>query len=198
MIARWALLATLALAGCDDVAFLGQPVHSLTLLDGAVTAAGPEGYCIDAQSSRMAQGFAVLGSCALLSNLGLIPQTQALMTVQFGEAGSASVVGAEADLASLLRSAQGAALLSATGDSRTVAVDDVETGPGIVLVRFADTAPPLVPGLEATEWRAFLDIRGRLTTLTLRGFERAPISRDAALAVVTQAVQALRAANSLP
>lgn len=188
-------LALLALAACDALPLPETGIRAMAMYDGSVTARSPEGYCIDSRTSRPETGFAVMGGCALLSRLAIMPQVEALITVQFGATGSASVEGAERDLVALLRSARGAALLSSSGVPEGVLVEGIETGPGVVLVRFTDTAPPIAAGLERTEWRAFLDVAGRLTTITVRGFERAPLDRDRGLALMTDAVRQIRGAN---
>ena len=65
-------------------------------------------------------------------------------------------------------------------------------------MRFTDTAPPLVRGLERVEWRAFLDLRGRLTTVSLRGFTRALVGQARGLKPMAEALATLRAANAPP
>lgn len=186
----------LALAGCSVLPLPETGIRAMAMFDGSVVARSPEGYCIDSRTSRPETGFAVMGGCAILSRLMIMPRVEGLITVQFGAPGSATVEGAERDLVALLRSARGAALLSASGRPEAVLVEGIETGPGIVLVRFLDTAPPIAEGLERVEWRAFLDVAGRLTTVTVRGFERAPLDRAAGLALMSEAVSALRAANA--
>lgn len=196
--AAWLWLPVMvALAGCDLLPLPDTGIRAMAMYDGSVVARSPEGYCIDSRTSRPETGFAVMGGCAILSRLMIMPRVEGLITVQFGAPASAAVEGAERDLVALLRSAQGAALLSASGRPEAVLVEGIETGPGIVLVRFLDNAPPLAEGLERVEWRAFLDVGGRLTTVTVRGFERAPLDRAAGLALMTEAVSALRAANAV-
>ncbi|NCO85922.1 MAG: dihydroxy-acid dehydratase [Rhodobacterales bacterium] len=192
---RIGLVAALALlAGCDgDVAPSAMP-----LLDGAVTARGPDGYCVDQRASRPGSGFAVMAGCALISPSTVMPQTEGLVTMQVGPAGSATVAGAEASLAQLLRGAAGAQLLSAAGRADTVQVEQVEAATGVVIVRFRDRAPAVVAGLEQAEWRAFLDVNGHLTTIGVRGLARAPMSPDRGLRLLEQAIRAVRSANPAP
>jgi hypothetical protein len=66
----------------------------------------------------------------------------------------------------------------------------------VVVVRFSDQAPAAIAGLEPVEWRAFLDIRGRLTTISLRGFARAPLPAEQGLRLLSQAIGAMRQANA--
>lgn len=194
---RPVLVALILLAGCD-AAVETRGIRTLSVLDGAVSVRGPEGFCVDQQSSRAGSGFAVLAGCAVVSDAAMMPALEGLITVQIGEAGSAVVTGTEAELAALLRTSQGAQLLSAAGDPASVQVARVDRAEGVVVVRFSDAAPAPTPGLEPQEWRAFLDIRGRLTTISLRGFDRAPIPAEQGLRLLSQAVGALRAANAPP
>lgn len=194
-----ALGLALMAAGCADLGLElrmpGPAIRAMAMYDGSVVARTPDGYCIDERTSRPEAGFAAMGGCAILSALPIMPRTEALITVQFGAPDSATVAGAERDLVTLLRSAQGAALLSSSGQPDAILVEGIETGPGVVLVRFLDTAPPLAEGLEQVEWRAFFDIAGRLTTLTVRGFARAPLDRERGLQLMSDAVASIRAAN---
>ncbi len=119
--------------------------------------------------------FAVLGACGLLHATGIMPQTDGFITVQVGEAGTATVAGSEDDLATLLRLPQGAALLTEAGNPATVTLGQIDRGDGLVSVRFADSAPPPVEGLMQEEWRAFLDLDDRLVTIGVRGYARAPL-----------------------
>lgn len=192
---RACFVALFLLAGCDVIEE-GRGIRTMALLDGTVSVRGPEGFCVDQQASRPVTGFAALAGCAVISDAVLMPALEGLITVQFGASGSATVTGAEAELAGLLRSAQGAALLSSTGDSGTIHIARVDRADGVVVVRFSDAAPAPTPGFEPLEWRAFLDIRGRLTTISLRGFDRAPIPADQGLRLLSQAIGALRAANA--
>ena len=90
------------------------------------------------------------------------------------------------------------ALLSSNLQPEAILVDTVIQAEGVVLVRFADTAPRLVRGLERVEWRACLDLRGRLTTVSLRGLTRAPVGQARGLELIAKASATLRAANAPP
>ena len=182
------------LAACE-AGLPGGGTRSLGLYDGSVRVAGPEGYCVDPLASRPEAGFAVLGACGLLGGSGGMPGTDGFITVQAGAAGTASVSGSETDLATLLRLPMGAALLTDSGRPATVAVGLVEQSPGLVIVQFTDRAPPPVDGLAAEEWRAFMDLGGRLVTVGLRGYDRAPLSAAQARGLLYATVAALRAAN---
>jgi hypothetical protein len=192
---RPVLAALILLAGCE-AGVENRGIRTLSVLDGAVSVRGPDGYCVDQQSSRAGSGFAVLAGCAVVSDATMMPTLEGLITVQIGAAGSASVTGAEPEMAALLRTSLGAQLLSATSNPASVQVARVDRADGVVVVRFSDATPAATPGLEPSEWRAFLDIRGRLTTISLRGFVRAPIPSEQGLRLLSQAIGALRAANA--
>lgn len=165
----------------------------MSLVDGAVEVAAPGGYCIDEGTSRPSRGFVVMAGCALVSNDQRMPSVEGLITVQLGDEGTALVSADAAALRDLLATAEGAAVLSPNGDPTAIEVDRLESVNGVVFVHFVDSNPPPVDGLEQAEWRAFLDLGTRLTTVTVRGFERAPLDAEDGLNLLRRAVAALRA-----
>ena len=196
-----ALLAALALAGCEGLPSLGgavqdaPPVTALALADGAVTIAAPEGYCIDGRASRPPQGFVIMAGCALVSSDARMPVTDGLITVQIGAEGTAGVTQSPSTLRNLLATAEGAALLSSNGDPTAISVDALESDSRAVYVHFTDSAAPPKAGLEQVEWRAFFDLGDRLATVTLRGFERAPIDAGDGLRLLRASVETIRRAT---
>ena len=199
------LVAGLALAACDTLPTLptfglgsedSPPVQSMALADGRVVVGTPEGYCIDERTSRPRRGFVIMAGCALISGDPRMPQTDGLITVQLGDEGTASVGANPSALRNLLATADGAALLSPSGDPTAIEVDDLEVGGNVVYVHFRDGGPPPVSGLEQLEWRAFLDLGDRLATVTVRGFERAPISSADGLRLLRATVDTIRYATN--
>lgn len=183
-------LALIALAGCDHVAGglaeIGGPadvtnegIRTLALLGGDVRARGPEGYCIDQRASNARRGFVVLAGCALLSDSAIImPRLDGLITVQFGGENTASVAGNEDAFAAFLVSDLGSALLSAGGDASTLSgLTTIKDRSG-VLVRFTDSQGPDFPGTRGAQWRGFMDVNGRLTTVSVLSFDRNDLSRS--------------------
>jgi hypothetical protein len=181
-------------AGCD-VPLQGQGSRSFAVLGGAVVVRGPEGYCVDPVASRADTGFAVMGECGLIAASGLIPTADGFITVQVGPSGSAIVEGSEAELAALLRSQRGAALLSDDGASGDIRIDQLDRGDGLIAVHFIDRGAPPVEGLVSDEWRVFMDVQGRLTTISVRGYERSPLTSAQAQALLYGAVDGMRRAN---
>ncbi len=173
----------------------GDPVERMSVLDGAVQVQGPDGYCIDSRASQPGKGFVVLGSCAAISSKAVQPLYPALMTVQIGPANSAAVAGAEGDMLSLLTSAQGAALLADGGNGGTVRITGRSQTVGMVAVSFVDSGATHRAGLAPDQWRAFIDLSGRLVTVGIRSFANRPLSDRQGQSLLTAAVAALRQVN---
>ena len=189
-------LICLLLAACAGIGPGGAP-ERLALRNGAVTAAGPAGYCADASSSRPARGFAVFAACASLGvEDAALPGIVAVATVQVGEAGSAFVTGDEVALAAVLEAEMGRAMLSRRQQMNDITIRRTETGPGLVLVSFTDTHPAEIAGVEAGEFRAFFDIGDRLVTVSLRGLADRPLSASAGENLVSRFVTAMQQANA--
>ncbi|MBL4811780.1 MAG: dihydroxy-acid dehydratase [Rhodobacteraceae bacterium] len=184
--------------GAGSIFSAPPPNPQLGLFGGAIIAAGPEGFCADRRASRPNGGFALFASCDLLAmdESGAVAPRQ-LISIQAGRPGSATVSGQEVALNALLHTDAGATILSASGDAASVTVSRVEVSPGLVMVRFADVVPA-AEGLHVHEWRAFMDVGGRLVTIGLRAPAAAPLSERAGLALLRQAASAFLQANSLP
>lgn len=172
-------------------------MRSMALADGEVVVATPTGYCIDERTSRPARGFVVMAGCALVSDEPSMPAIDGLITVQVGEADTAFVADDEEALRTLLATAQGASVLSPTGDPTAIEIDRLESRDGVVYVHFLDQSPPPADGLEQLEWRAFFDLGTRLATVTIRGFERTPLDTDDGLSLLRRAVATIRDASGL-
>lgn len=152
------------------------PARSIALVDGDVTAATPEGYCIDPDSSRPADGFAVMAPCMTLGREDAAPPVLGVATMQVGPAGSAAVADDEAALRDILVSDDGAVLLSTKGDPAVITVLGSQVQDRVVKVHFLDASPPPFDGLQDEEWRAFLDMNGRLVTVSVRGLATLPLT----------------------
>lgn len=196
MLRRLPLLALfIGLTAC--VSFGGGGVQSLALSGGAIMAKGPEGYCVDVSNSRPFGGFAALASCSILTDTPAQSRVEGFITIQVGGRNSAIVAGSQRELARLLRSNRGTALLSSNGDANTVETDSVSIEGPAVVVHFTDTGTPAIAGVEQEEWRAFLDLRGRLITIGVRGFATSPLSRSQGHRLLDSAISALQNANNL-
>ncbi len=197
--------AVLALAGCEPsgggFSFLssasGPIVTQMELLDGAVVVATPAGYCIDRNATRADTGFAVEASCALLAGGGTAPRHDGLITVQIGTADSALVTGQERTLRSFLKSDEGKQLLAGDGSARGISVGKTGIWGHVVEVYLNSAPQGGFDGFQPVEWRAFFDLRGRLVTIRLRGYDRAPLSFEQGQGLLRAAIDAMIQANSV-
>jgi hypothetical protein len=97
----------------------------------------------------------------------------------------------------LLETDVGAALLSQTGSAATIDVIDTVSAANKVTVYFADTDASPITGTQDHEWRAFVDIDGRLVTVSARGLASAPLGQSTGAALLDAAVAAVMAANTV-
>lgn len=191
-----ALAGLVALSGCQ--LSLPSPgdtptreVREIGLRGGRVTVAAPEGYCVDTASSNRSQGFALIVPCdRLMKRAGR--SDDAILTAQVGRPGSATVSGAEIDLARLLTEPSGRSILARSGDASRVRNVDASSAPGVVTVWFTDMSDPL--GHGATH-RAFFDIDGRLVTLSVRGLIADGLSQSRSDALLDKLMAATLSAN---
>ncbi|SLN30046.1 hypothetical protein [Pseudooctadecabacter jejudonensis] len=210
----WCLAAALVLSGCADMsngladrlATLGsspdatnEGIRTLAVLDGAVRVRGPDGYCIDQGASDASRGFAIMAGCALVSDEAVvIPNPDGLIMVQFGAEGTASVTGNEDAFAAFLRSESGRGVLSSAGDLAQVPQVATVTDRAGVLARFEDTAGPAFEGTSGPQWRGFLDVGSRLTTVSVLSFDRNPLSASAGERLLVVAMAQLAEVNAQP
>ncbi|MCO4847406.1 MAG: dihydroxy-acid dehydratase [Yoonia sp.] len=188
--------AILALAGCAGGFLGGAPVAQLAMFGGAVTAVGPTGYCADPAASRPNRGFAIFAPCVTLGANNVAAAVSAIITVQVGESGSAIVHSDPAGFAAVLGGASGPTILARGGDAKTVTVNTVIRDDARVSVYFTDNAAVVIDGAQNAEWRSFVDLGDRLVTVSVRGFDAAPLLAQNGEALLDQSINALIAANS--
>lgn len=181
-----AALVALALAGCE--AGTANSIRSIAILDGAVTAAAPAGYCISPGTGMRGDDSAVIlmGRC---SGGPAEKATPALITLSVGPAGSAGVMagGGEA-LAAYFQSEAGLAALSREGRAEDVRVLSAAGTDTTFVLHVADNA-------SGEYWRAFRGLRGRLATVSVTGPVEAPLTSDQSRLVLDATLSALDAAN---
>ena len=195
--------AVLALAGCEPsgggFSFLsgasGPIVTQIDVLDGALVVATPPGYCIDKNATRAESGFAVEASCALVARGGVSPRYDGLITVQVGDAESAIVTGQEKTLRNFLKSDEGKQLLAGDGPVRGISVGKTGIWGHVVEVYLNSAPQGGFDGFQPVEWRAFFDLKDRLVTIRLRGYERAPMSFEQGQALLRAAIDAMIEGN---
>lgn len=192
--------AVIALAGCAD-GFGSSPLAGaagrpkMAMLGGEFTAAGPDGYCVDPNGSDPQKGFALMAPCAVMSVAKQQPGARAIATLQVGDVGSAIVAQDPVAFATYLNGPNGPLALSRVGDPDTVRIRKVMRSDDYVMVYLTDKAPETVDGTQDAEWRAFVDVAGRLVTIAVRGLDVAPLSESAGATLLKQSVIAVKRAN---
>lgn len=176
-------LLALLLAGCVET---GGGLRSVALLDGAVVAAAPAGYCLAPGTGRRNGDSAVviMGRCSATGTAA-----PAVLTLSIGQAGSAGVLaGGGAMLAEYFTSEAGRAAVSRSGRAADVAVVQASEVDGAFLMRLQDR--------EAGDyWRGIDGLRGRLVTVSATGPEGEALEPAKGRALVLAALAALRRAN---
>ncbi len=180
------ILIALALAGCD--AGTSARIRSIGILDGAVTAAAPPGYCISPGAGMRGADSAVIlmGRCSGAATATAVP---AVITLSVGPAASAGVMaGGGAALATYFQSEAGRAALSRAGRPEDVRVLSAAGTDSTFVLHVADDA-------AGEYWRAFRGLRGRLATVSVTGPLDAPLTSDQSRSVLDATMAALDAAN---
>lgn len=199
MLALAGLIGLTACAEGLDLAGLGRDgtgegTRTLALLDGAVRVRGPRRYCVDQSASAAARGFAIMAGCAVLSDSATVmPDRAGLLTVQFGASGSALVGTGADDLAEVLGSDAGQALM-ASGDAGAE-IAEVEVRDTRVAVRFEDRAGPPLPGTTPAIWRGFADVGDRLVTVSVLSYTRDPLTHEAGRILLDRTLDAIESVN---
>lgn len=186
------------IAGCTEIGMLGAPTPptpAIALYGGDVIAAVPQGYCIETKASNSRRGFALMVACEVIAGGDERPRLNGFATVQVGPTGSAIVAADPDGLEDFLRTTAGETLLSVNGSASTVTIGSVKQTSGAVVVRFTDQSAPPVAGLQTTEWRAFVDIKGRLTTISVRGLAGRPLSSSEGQALLESVLQSMLVNN---
>lgn len=180
------LIGILLLAGCMTTQ--GAGIRQVALLDGAMVAAAPAGYCIapGAGQRQADSAVVIMGRCSAAGTAA-----PAVLTLTVGQAGSAGAMAAGGvALAEYFTSEAGRAALSRSGragDVQVLAASEVDRA---FLVQVRDR--------EAGEyWRGIAGLRGRLVTVTAAGpSDDAPLPAATGRALVEAALAALRRANT--
>lgn len=180
------LIGVLLLAGC--VATQGGGIRQVALLDGAVVAAAPAGYCI-APGAGQRQGdsaVVIMGRCSAAGTA-----EPAVVTLTVGQAGSAgAMVGGGAVLAEFFTSEAGRTALSRSGQAADVQVLSAAGVDDAFVMQVRDR-------LVGDYWRGIAGLRGRLVTVTATGpAGDAPLSAEKGRALVQATLAALRRANT--
>lgn len=171
--------ALLALAAC-------APAPSVTVARGALTVAGPAGFCVQPRPSRRggAAPVVVLDAC------GKASPAPALLTATVS--GQPAEIPDPRALEAYLRSAPGRAAMARNGQAGAVSVRAAQVEEDVLYLNIRDTAEP------GDYWRAVLEVRGHLVILAVRGPAGRVLPREEGRRLAAAFVAAMRAANPAP
>lgn len=155
----------------------------MAFYDGAVTVAGPAGYCIDRASIKSDAGgrFALLASCESLTGQPSFAVEPAVMTV------------------AVLPRADATAAPDATAMTDAVGRDTVrraEEGDGITLVQVAHGGETVLPGGDPRHWRAGMMINGHVVGLAAYGPRDGEIAGPRGGALLRDLADSLRTSSA--
>jgi hypothetical protein len=142
------------------------------VLNGALTVAGPDGYCVDEASSRESgqNAFVLLRRCRG-SRGPVLSVTVTDMRVPPGDR-TAQMDG----VAAFLSTDAGRSQLSRRGRAGDVTIDEIGLNEGALWLYMTDAGNP--EGFEPGYWRAVLPLAGRLVTLSAMSLSDAPNDRQ--------------------
>lgn len=200
------LSALLVLTGCLQgpavtkasfgFGFGERAVSYMTVAGGAVTIAGPPGYCIESSATKESEvgAFVLLGSCAAITNSPRLakPDTPALLTASVTSQKGTTVENSLDRLKSFFESESGRAALSRNGDARSVQVLETLKADGALYLRIRDESPGALPGLMNEYWRGVLDVGDRVVTITVATFRKRPLDPAQALQTLQQFARQIR------
>jgi len=196
-----ALLAAglVLLAGCFESESMGRVTPRATsggpgsvgVLDGAVTVAGPDGFCVDQNATRETGGhaFVLMRRC----RAGGAPAPVLSITVTDVRVPGDDTVQQLDGLATFLATDAGRGQLSRRGRAGDVAITRIEQRDGTLWMLLTDTGNP--DGFEHAYWRVVMPLAGRLVTLSAMSLQDAPVSQANAATAMTQLIATLRARN---
>ena len=189
------VLALLLLSGCvapDGVAGLlagagqSEPRQSLTV--SGVKLAGPAGFCPLPDTRQL------LGGAGFMAFAPCDGRAAEVLTATIGaEASAEGIVLTRASMAPYFQSVEGVAALRGEDNRDGIAVHEVREHNTAVVVRLTrETSAG-----RTDQWRAFMQIGGRLVTLTVRPQQGQALSAAKGKSRIAQFVDSMRGANGL-
>lgn len=200
MRAAFALALIAPLAACDP-ALIGADRATVTVAGRNVTIVAPPGFCVDPAATNVSASgaFVMASDCALLGSGRPLAEGDA---APVGAVLTASVSAAERDgpgsleeLQRFAETAQGRAVLSRSGRGDRVRILAARSRNDVLYLLIEDRGPQPIAGIEPRFWRAFLDVSGRMTVLSVLGFEGAGVDPTQGLALIQRFADRVQAAN---
>ncbi len=174
---------------------------SIKIAQGAVTIAGPPGYCIDPSASRDDEkgAFVLLGSCASLAGSAdsASPRTAAILTATISPsgAGQADLSAFFPTMAKFLQSESGRAALSRSGKAKSVKILKIASVGDVMYVSVRDIARADGQEVEPDYWRALFAVNGQIVTLSVLSLGAMPLDQAAKRALLEKFVAKVKAAS---
>lgn len=207
------VLFTATLSACQMTAapgpeklsrFSGPPPSRMQVAGGQLIVSGPEGFCIDRDSSRSEPSGAalvVLSPCRGLGAGLFAPSARqaAVLTAGVG----ARPIGADAAalLPALRRWAAtpaGRAGLSRSGEAGRLRVERLFEHDGAIWLRLHDPGDFAWGAVQPDYWRAVVPAGGRLVTLSVLALPDAPLSEREGFELLAKFIATLRQGSALP
>ncbi len=171
----------------------------ITVTQNQIVIAAPDGFCVDPTGTEDAgtSAFVLMGNCAALSGRtrSAQPAAAAILTASVGEHHGTAVADRLVEMNDYLRSETGRAALSRSGTADTVEVLDSFAQDDVFYLRARDTSPARDPDMAPEYWRAFLDARGSLVTLSVIGTRAAPMNPQTGLEILQSFATLVRTRN---
>lgn len=190
-----------ALGGCFETGSLNEAAgrgirHAsgpgfVEVLDGAVTVAGPSGYCVDVEATRESdiEAFVLLARC----HPTMRPAPVLSATVTSVRAPSSNDPDTLRRLAEFLETSAGRAQLSRSGDPADVRIESISYRSGVIWMHIQDQSNP--DSFDPNYWRAILVVGGRVVTLSVLWAREHPVEVSSARSVMLDFVRQMRRRN---
>ena len=179
----WLDLGGLSVSGATEI----------DVMDGAVTVAGPDGYCVDRRASRPGAiaPFVLLAPCADTANTDQVP---AVLTATVTKGRGPTAAGYER----FFSEAEGLQALSSSGNGDAVTVEQMgASADGSFRLRVSERpGPSRATAQEQLSWRAFFSVGDHLVAVSLRSTPQAFLSTDQANALLGDMVAVIQSASA--
>jgi hypothetical protein len=163
---------------------------AVSVLGGVVTVAGPEGWCVDARSTRETgdQAFVLLVRCRERRGEPVLSVTVSDIRVPPGEP-VAQLTG----LADFLLTEVGRGQLSRRGRADEVTIRSHRIADGALWLELSDSGNP--ERFAPDYWRVVMPLAGRLVTLSAMALAESPSPPEAGVAALEALIAVLRRRN---
>lgn len=198
-------LASFSLTACGELPIGGlgeakqeEAQTEITVTSDNVVLRGPQGFCVDHQSSKTkaSNAFVVFGNCAAIAGDKELPQplVNAIATATVLSAGrkGPSISDSSDALADFFGTDAGKATLSASGNASSVEILDSFTRDDAFFVHARDKSAPVLAGTDNTYWRGYFEVKNSIVALSVLGLKDAPVSSEDGLRTLTDFGKALK------